>query len=365
MKKIKKILVIIQRSNGDVFLSQTLINRVFEAFDKPLIDLLINDDTFSVAKLLSNVNNIYQFSYSEKSINRWTQEKKIVSKIFKKYDLSINLTSSDRSVLYAIISGKKSISAVEVEYKKSWWKKFLLTNYYYFNNKKHILANNLEPLKILNIKHDFVQDTTRIQKKMVQSIEERLIKSGVKDFIIFHPSAQYNYKIYPNHLRDKLLFLIEKLGVSIIVTGSKNEIDSRIKKELPVSSNIINFIGETSIEEYCALSYLSLAYVGMDTLNMHIAAAQNKRIFAIFGPTNLSMWSPWSNLKKTSARDNMPLQTYGNVTIFQADMPCVACGKAGCDDNHGRSDCLYNINPNIIFEQVEKWFNGLEVEITK
>ena len=46
---------------------------------------------------------------------------------------------------------------------------------------------------------------------------------------------------------------------------------------------------------YFALSELSLAYIGMDTLNMHIAAAQNKRIFAIFGPTNLTMWSPWSN----------------------------------------------------------------------
>ena len=27
-------------------------------------------------------------------------------------------------------------------------------------------------------------------------------------------------------------------------------------------------------------------------------------------------------------------------------MQCVACGKAGCDDNHGNSDCLDNINPN-------------------
>jgi len=58
----------------------------------------------------------------------------------------------------------------------------------------------------------------------------------------------------------------------------------------------------------------------------------------------------------------LPIQTYDNVTIFQADMPCVACGKAGCDDNHGKSECLYNIKPNVIFEQIEKWHKGLEVE---
>ena len=124
-----------------------------------------------------------------------------------------------------------------------------------------------------------------------------------------------------------------------------------------------DFIGETSLEEYLALSHLSSAYIGMDTLNMHIAASQNKRIFAIFGPTNLSMWSPWSNYSKMSASKDLPMQTYDNVTIFQADMHCVACGKAGCDDNHGKSECLYNIKPTMIFEQIEKWHNGLEVEI--
>ena len=33
MKKPKKILIIIQRSNGDVLLSQTLINKIFESFN--------------------------------------------------------------------------------------------------------------------------------------------------------------------------------------------------------------------------------------------------------------------------------------------------------------------------------------------
>ena len=55
----------------------------------------------------------------------------ILIKLYKKYDLSINLTASDRSVMYALLAGKKSISAVEIEKKKSWWKKLLLNHYYY------------------------------------------------------------------------------------------------------------------------------------------------------------------------------------------------------------------------------------------
>ena len=95
-----------------------------------------------------------------------------------------------------------------------------------------------------------------------------------------------------------------------------------------------------------------MAYIGMDTLNMHIASGQNKNIFAIFGPTLPQIWSPWSNETQSYAKESKAVQKYGNITLFQADMPCVACGLAGCDDKGGKSDCLYNIDPNTIFKEV-------------
>ena len=354
MKNPKKILIIIQRSNGDVLLSQTLINKIIESYNSPQIDILVNDDTVLVAQLLSNISDIHQFSYFEKRNNKWKQEKKIVKKIFRKYDLSINLTASDRSVLYALFASKKSISAIEQDNKKSWWKKILLSDYYFFDNKKHILRNNLESLKILKIKYDLVQDLPNISSEVIDRMNIKLTQMGITDFMIFHPSTQYSYKVYPQSLRHDLLSLLSKLNIAVVVTGGNNEIDLAIKNNLPLFENIFNWIGQTSIEEYIALSGLSNGYIGMDTLNMHIATAQNKRVFAIFGPTNLTMWSPWSNELQLSATEDKPLQSYSNITIFQADMPCVACGEAGCNNN-GISECLDNISPQVIANEVEKW----------
>ena len=99
MSRPKKILIIIQRSNGDVFLSSSLIKALYDYYQDPQIDLLVNDDTISIASLIPFINNIYTFSYQKKKNDRWKQEKNILSCIFKKYDLSINLTASDRSVL--------------------------------------------------------------------------------------------------------------------------------------------------------------------------------------------------------------------------------------------------------------------------
>ena len=104
LKPPNRILVIIQRSNGDVLLSLTLIKSLFENFNQPEIDLLINDDTISVAKIIPFVNKIHTFSYKQKRKARWRQEKKIITKIFGKYDISINLTASDRGVFYSLLA---------------------------------------------------------------------------------------------------------------------------------------------------------------------------------------------------------------------------------------------------------------------
>ena len=73
----KKILIIIQRSNGDVLLSQSLISSLYQYFENPYIDLLVNDDTLNVARLLTNINFIHTFSYKKKLEKRWKQEKDI------------------------------------------------------------------------------------------------------------------------------------------------------------------------------------------------------------------------------------------------------------------------------------------------
>ena len=83
MKSPKKILIIIQRSNGDVLLSSTLVDELYRHYESPSIDLLVNDDTYSLAKLLPNINNIYQFSYKKKRDSRFKQEKEIIFRLRK------------------------------------------------------------------------------------------------------------------------------------------------------------------------------------------------------------------------------------------------------------------------------------------
>ena len=61
--------------------------------------------------------------------------------------MSINLTASDRSVIYALLASKKAISAVEENNIKSWWKKILLKFHYNFEVKKLTDNTTKKPTK--------------------------------------------------------------------------------------------------------------------------------------------------------------------------------------------------------------------------
>jgi heptosyltransferase-3 len=351
----KTILVVVQRSNGDVFLSEPLLRGLARAYGNPRIDLLVNDDTLAIAKTLPHVSGIHTYSYRERAEGKKGQSMALYRKLFLKYDLAISLTASDRSVLFARMAARKAISAVEPDPGKSRWKRMLLSGHYLFDTGRHILENNTAALGLLEIDCGPLEVRAHHSSAAEKSVAGMLAERGIGAFILFHPGAQYEYKVYPVELRNELLRLLDTLGLPVVVTGSKSAVDTEIKHSLPKLPNLHDFIGCTGMDELIALSRRSMAYIGADTLNMHIAAAQDRQVFAIFGPTFPAMWSPWCNSQHRATRESMPVQRYGNITMFQADMECVPCGKAGCDDHHGRSDCLYRIEPETIYQEVETW----------
>jgi len=355
----RRILLIVQRSNGDVFLSSPLVERLHESYPEAKIDMLVNRDTLAIAKTLPHIETVHTYDYGWKKMGFFERVQKeigLAKSIFGGYDLAVNLTASDRSVLYARIAGKRAISCVEKEPVKSWWKRLVLSDHFDFDPQRHIVEHTHMPLKLLGMEPKKMEVHARVPEAAKEELKDLPFDTSAP-FLIFHPSAQYDYKIYPKELRDRLLKMLSGLDIPVAVTGGPGGVDMRISSELPDLPNIYNLIGKTSLAGYMALCEKSKAYIGMDTLNMHIAAALNRRVFAIFGPTLPQIWSPWCNELQRATKLSAPVQSYGNITIFQADMPCVACGKAGCDDRHGRSDCLYAIDPHTIFNEVKRWLN--------
>lgn len=359
----KRILIIVRRSNGDVLLAAPLLARLAAHYPQAHLDLLVNDDTAAIAKALQPVHQIHVYRNGWRKLGFWPRLRAVLGlwrKLWRQYDIAISLTTTDSSTLLARIAAPCAISAVDAQTHKSWWKKRLLTGHYQLDPQQHIILNNMQGLHTLGIPLQTPQLRSHYSEQAKQQVAQRLHTLGIEQFIIFHPAARFAFKTYPKALRHELLTQLSGLGIAIVVTGGNSAWDLQIKAELLQLPHVHDFIAELNLDEYIALSDRALAYVGGDTLNMHLAAAQDKRIFAIFGPTLLNVWSPWSNALGHGTSHSQALQHYGNVTVFQADMPCVPCGKAGCLHDHGKSDCLLRIDPRMIYAEVKHWLETVQ-----
>ncbi len=360
LRSFKRVLIIIRRSLGDVLATSPLINVLHEYNPGVQIDLLVNEDTYGMARAIKHVRKVLRYDYAwwNKGIfNGLINEFLLLKKIVRKYDLAISLTANERSTIYAIMAGQTSIAATDSVLENSWWRKVLLSSTYKFGSDRHIVLNNLATIKTLRIPVKNICLSARYSDVTGNNVKRLLNKFNINKFIIFHPSARYEYKVYPLKLRNKLLRYLSNIGIPIVVTGGKSSIDLQIADELPELANVYNFIGKTTLEEAIALTDFSLGYIGMDTFNMHIAAAFDKKIVAIFGPTLPQIWSPWSNSLQAHALDNNEtIQRYGDISLIRANKACVSCGLAGCDDSNHRSKCLDEIPAETIFTEIQlRW----------
>jgi len=349
MLRNKSILLIVRRVYGDVFFLSSVIKTLHQNYENCFVDILVNYSTRGIADCLDGVRKIFMFEYTNETGRRYNAFKNL-----RRYDMSINFTSNDRSVIYAFLASKNCISAIDNESYKNWWKKVILKETFVWNFNEHIFKNYNTPLKNLNIKDSFEFTEIESSFKAKRAVKNLIKDNGVKKFIIFHPSAGKKYKMLPPEKIVELLNLLLTLKFYVIVTGGSSTIDKEVSSLISNNEKVLNLIGKLNIDEFIALSSLSEFYVGTDTLNTHIAASQNKRVFAIFGPTNLALWAPiQSSRQLEKISPNKPIQTYDNITIYRSDLPCMSCWKAGCLDKESYSYCLDEFDVHEFFNFVK------------
>ena len=93
--------------------------------------------------------------------------------------------------------------------------------------------------------------------------------------------------------------------------------------------------GFLNFNQLAALLRGAALYIGPDTSVSHLAAACGVPVLAIFGPTNPMRWAPWpaGTQPVRFARSRPGAGARPVSRCCKAELPCVPCGKAGCEDH--------------------------------
>ena len=147
-----------------------------------------------------------------------------------------------------------------------------------------------------------------------------LVESLPAKYAVLAPSAGTEVKRWPP---DRFGELASRLPLPSVVVGAGSDFALAERVAAASRGKAISLAGKTSMKELFAVIHNAKFVVSNDTGPMHIAAALQVPVFAIFGPTNPYRTGP-----------------YGQIhTIIREDIPCSpcyrrkTCGNVRCMDN--------------------------------
>jgi len=205
--------------------------------------------------------------------------------------------------------------------------------------KKHAVDRYLDFPRHLGAKTDKPEFILPFNSGAEENIRLLLEKHQLEEgkFIIINPVAYWETKLWDNEKFAALADMIRiNLNSKVVFTGSENVPILQITAKM--STAAINLGGKTSLSELSCLYKKALLVVTTDSGPMHLAAALNTPVIALFGPTDPARTGP-----------------YGvNHTVIRADLPCSPCFLKKC----ATKKCMQDITPEQVMAVIEDRLKG-------
>lgn len=149
-----------------------------------------------------------------------------------------------------------------------------------------------------------------------------------KPVAVFCPGAEYGpAKRWPAHYYAELAQQLHAQGYAVWLIGSPKDKEVADKIIALGNRQEINLCGNTDLAEAIALMACADLVVSNDSGLMHIAAALNRPLLAIFGSSSPQFTPPLSE----------------QAQVLKLDLPCSPCFKRECPLWH--FDCMLKLTP--------------------
>ncbi|KPF69307.1 hypothetical protein IP84_05315 [beta proteobacterium AAP99] len=173
-------------------------------------------------------------------------------------------------------------------------------------------------------------------------------------YVLVNPGASAANRRWPaDHLRQTMLALRARHPMlAILLIGGPGDIAQiqSLRIEEMQDPKIHVLLGTVDLETTAALMAVSAATLSTDTGPMHLAAAVNAPLVALFGPTSPARTGP---ARRGPALGDAPRARLDPITLQdQSDLPCRPCDKRDCA--RGDLACIQRVLPATVVDAIDR-----------
>jgi heptosyltransferase-3 len=336
---VRRVLVTKLRHHGDVLLTSPVFTVLHNALPAAEVDALVYRDTAPLLTghpALARLHTIDRDWKRRGWVGQWRGESGLLSALrARRYDLIVHLTEHPRGAWLCRLLRPRYAVARELP-RAHWLWRTSFTHLYRLPRARprHTVECNLDALRRLGVQPAgasrrlvLVPDANDIERAREYRAQHGL---ETQRFIQLHPGSRWQFKCWTVDAYAALVTSLVGDGWPVVITGAPDAAEERQVAAIfealapAVSKQVVNLAGALSLRELAALTREARAFVGVDSAPMHIAAAMQTPVVALFGPSGEIEWGPWQ---------------VAHRVVTSTAHPCRPCGNDGCGGGKV-SECL-------------------------
>ena len=347
MKSYRNILVIKLKHIGDVLVATPVFTALKEAYPESRLSVLVPKGTEDMVTLNPAIDEVIVLDRAEGApfASRMLRHLGFLMKLRgKSFDLVLELSAGDRGAFLGFVTCAKERIGFEPHKRTFLGRHHAFTKLVKISTTtQHMVDYNLTLVRALGIEPSDKRLSIFWSERDSEACVRLLLERGLgedRPYVVLHPTSRWLFKAWNSRGYALLCdYIREKHGLSVIITSAPDEKERKRVKEILslVDYPPIDLSGMLSLKQLAYCISRSILFIGVDSAPMHIAAAVNTLVIALFGPSGDHMWGPWGN---------------GHIVIKKG-WDCQPCGRDGCDGSKV-SECLEAITPEEVYRAVDQ-----------
>lgn len=357
MVRPSSVLLIKLRHHGDVLLATPVARTLKDCFPKCHVDFLVYEGTEQLLKGNSDIRDVFLWhrrGVGPNRSNRWSRLWKIFQLFLqlrrRDYDWVIHLSDQMQGALLAKLLAREQ--SIGIDYPKRrdclWRFCFSTLTPLFPSNTHHSVEQNLATLQevLANTSTHSYSDDCRlvINQQDRADIQKKLQEGNITtSYLLVHPTARWFFKCWEEDRFAQVIEYFANQGWSIVLTSGPEEAERAMvqkilqhmrlpaklanedemlgafgaqqtvythtraaekqqsntprevkstKKSIDVP-RVYSLAGQLTLTQLAAAIEGAHLFIGVDSVPMHMAAALQKDIVALFGASKVHEWHPW------------------------------------------------------------------------